>query len=142
MQLNRECLKWERMVLKGEKLTLFFIWVSQFTCNWYIDYQLSKGNKTDWILEQSEVTQNGLYMNPSLILKSLIFQILFDYVEKTYIAYMEGNDSFEDYDEQLSNHLSKIEGLGSLKLLMSFSVGYLYTYLYWFCIEFMNTWIS
>lgn len=73
MQLNRECLKWERMVLKGEKLTLFFIWVSQFTCNWYIDYQLSKGNKTDWILEQSEVTQNGLYMNPSLILKQLIF---------------------------------------------------------------------
>lgn len=34
-------------------------------------------------------------------------QILFDYVEKTYIAYMEGNDSFEDYDEQLSNHLNQ-----------------------------------
>lgn len=81
-------------------------------------------------------------MNPSLILKQLIFQILFDYVEKTYIAYMEGNDSFEDYDEQLSNHLSKIGGLGSSKLLMNVSVGYLYTYLCWFCIEFMNTWIS
>lgn len=41
---------------------------------------------------------------------------------------MEGNDSFEDYDEQLSNHLSKIEGLGSSKLLMNVSVGYLYTF--------------
>lgn len=80
-------------------------------------------------------------MNPSLNLKRLIFQILFDYVEKTYIAYMEGNDSFEDYDEQLSNHLSKIEVLGSLKLLLNVSVGYMYTYFYWFCIEYMNTWI-
>lgn len=34
-------------------------------------------------------------------------QILFDYVEKTYIAYMEGSDSFENYDEQLSNHLNQ-----------------------------------
>ena len=36
-----------------------------------------------------------------------IFQILYDYVEKTYTAYMEGYDDFEDYDEHLSNHLSK-----------------------------------
>lgn len=41
---------------------------------------------------------------------------------------MEGNDSFEDYDEQLFNYLSKIEGLGSLKFLMNVSVGYLYIF--------------
>ncbi|XP_061166944.1 kinetochore protein NDC80 homolog [Saccostrea echinata] len=34
-------------------------------------------------------------------------QILFDYVEKTYAAYMEGYDTFEDYDEHLSNHLNQ-----------------------------------
>ncbi|XP_022326849.1 kinetochore protein NDC80 homolog [Crassostrea virginica] len=39
-------------------------------------------------------------------------QILYDYVEKTYTAYMEGYDDFEDYDEHLSNHLNqKVYGI-------------------------------
>ncbi|XP_048727599.2 kinetochore protein NDC80 homolog [Ostrea edulis] len=34
-------------------------------------------------------------------------QILFDYVVKTYAAYMKGDDTFEDFDARLSHHLSQ-----------------------------------
>ena len=38
----------------------------------------------------------------------MLFQIEFDYLECTYIAYMRGEDSFEEYDEKLADILSKI----------------------------------
>ena len=39
----------------------------------------------------------------------LFFQIYFEYLEKTYIAYMKGDDEFRELDDELVQSLSKIQ---------------------------------